>query len=176
MFLLVIIRPNSAFATIRDNADGYFRWSLGGFVLMTAQSVVSDIVLFDGMFPIAELLFFLMFLPVFWYISRWQHGNRDWRTIFSVMFYLLTFLSTMLFLSSAFLFIFYDNFDEFSIRDAALIFNLHGFFHFGMYVWFLILAIKAIKVVNDWDTGKAIITGIVSILITAGVMFLFYLL
>lgn len=99
MFLLVIVRPNSAFATIRDNADRYFWWSLGGFGLITIVYYTMTFlsrgaVINDGSSVLAYILAlsppFLCLLIISWLISRQENGIGHWKVAFSTLGYVWT--------------------------------------------------------------------------------------
>ena len=169
MFLLVIVRPNSSFATIRDNADRYFWWSVGGFGLTIVLAAMLNVLAFSDSFIREGLLtmFFLIFLPILWYIGRWRHGNRDWRAVFSVLFYVWTPVSILATIGYILIFIPISVMYELLPLHALYIVIVYAFFLLGVWIWSFILGIKAIKVVNDWGTRKAIIVGIIGILITA---------
>ncbi len=157
MFLLVIIRPNSAFATIRDNTDRYFWWSMCGLGLSTVTEYFILPLLFLGwnifyFIPtlLAFVTFFLSVRILIWLISRVKLDVRQWRKIFSMSGYAWTVVTLPILIIDPLVY----TFDLSAIGALAYII---------MWIWLVILMVKVIKVLdkefNTWGALLAVLAG-----------------
>ena len=159
----VIVRPNTAFAIIRDSYPVYFRTSIYLMLSCIVVTTLADIPLLPEMGNLRYLLIETITFSlgggiaaaVFtYYTSRWWGGSRNWKQVFSVMFYayvVLTITSVM-----------------FSVASSSLespIPDVFGFVGTLGIVWVLVVSVKAIKVVNGFSTWKAI--AVVAVVATA---------
>ena len=99
IIFLILVRPNSAFETIRDNDEKYIWWSVGGFILsstvpaffifslMPPQRYGDDPPLFIIESALSLGTAFLVFTVFIWLIGWAKRGNRYWKKTFSVLFY-----------------------------------------------------------------------------------------
>ena len=173
MFLLVIVRPNSAFATVRDDFERYFWWSLGGFVLVTAIAHHTPYFQYASLYrDIPVDLYILLapplsFIPIIsWLIGRKKDGIRHWRAVFSVLgyawtVYFLLLLGISIIIGTTISYFYFElhmhNFD-----GAIFGYVLSA----GIFIWFMILMVKAIKVANNTvGIGKAIFVAILGYIV-----------
>lgn len=177
IILLVIMHPNSAFATIRDNVEKYFWWPVVGLGLSLAVWVFFVIAV-ESLLQHSDPLFLiinatsiagkatshLIFTVMVWLIGRAKGGTRQWRKVFSVLFYVWAVLAIPHVVLGAILFVL-----SLEIEDTWIVFELViiiRFFLFGWAIWAVILVIKAINVVNKWyDTWKAVKVFILSLIL-----------
>ena len=163
MFLLVIVRPNSAFATIRDNADRYFWWSMGGLGLSTVTEYFILPLLFSEwnisyfiLFLLELVTFFLFVRILIWFINRVKSDVHQWRRIFSMSGYVWTVVTLPVLITDPLLYVF----DLTIIRDLAYIIML---------IWLVILMVNVVKVLykefNTWGALLAVLITCVVIII-----------
>ena len=94
--LRVILRPNSAFAEIRDNDERYFVWSIGVYILGTILLAVITAPLNNpalesweavALSAVVAIPAGIIFPAVIYLVGRRLGGNASWRKVFSVVFY-----------------------------------------------------------------------------------------
>lgn len=127
-----------------------------------------------------------------YFIGKKLGGNKDWKKVFTVIFHTYVPAIPMMLIISLFVFLMWDSLaeinpthfmsddlDEEQIFDVfaplALYGSLVGVFAIAFLVWIIVISVKAIKVVNGFETGKAfgllilvmIITSIVSMVFNA---------
>lgn len=170
----LVTAPNSAFAQIRDNYERYFAWSVGIFVssifLSNALFALLDPDLADtGGFVLdvgAGLLAGIVFTAAAYLLGRLLGGNRNWRAVFSVLFYtnVLAFPLLAAFAALALLAGYGMMWPLIPSGQLDLEFNLLGNLGYlallGMciiaaMVWIVIVLVKAAKTVNGFGTAKA---------------------
>ena len=190
--------PNLAFTEIRDNENKYFRSA----ILVFTFSIVVEGVMFipflfieipedfiDEYLPILSLfetifdtdvvvsmilgaIGAIIFIVVFFYVGRILKGNRNYRQVFSVMFYsviplipmfiIINFAIGSLIISG--MGIVSDT--NLTFEDGEIPSELHNLvtIHLGIFIiglivflpWWIITVIKATKIVNGFGTAKAI--------------------
>ena len=178
MFLLVIVRPNSAFATIRDNADRYFWWSVIVFGLsyvvftICGHLVYSELSYLGMSPPIMTvtyiILYVLGFVTLVYIIGKVWGGNQCWKKVFTVMFYknvalilVFTIMTIIWYFSRVIETPLSDSLSQFFLLESTIILVI-GIFGFA--IWANIMTIKAIKVVHEFSTIKAILVGLCSLI------------
>ena len=195
----VITSPNSTFVKIRDNDERYFLFSVGVFLLASIIGLLvmvpfvmmplntayyetfaenqidvdipvdwSDALLFIGVGIITGIISNVLF----YFIGRTLDGNKNWKKVFSVLFFayvptipMMLLLSVLVFLMWA-SFVAIDpshlmaaNFDEeeiFSLIGPVLSYvGLLVIVAIVFIVWIFIVLIKAVKTVNEFGTAKS---------------------
>lgn len=155
MAFQVIVRPNQAFATLRDNDHRYFMPSIA--VMLLASVAYAG--LGSASHAIAAADFGLNILSIvagagtIYLIGKALGGNKSWRKVFTAIFYIEV-VSILLVAASALSFL--------------LPFSLQGAYYaimIAVLVWAVIIGIKAIKVLNGFGTAKAFGILILSVLI-----------
>ena len=155
MAFQVVIRPNQAFATLRDNDHRYFMPSIA--VMLLASVAYAG--LGSASHAIAAADFGLTILGIvasagaIYLIGKALGGNKSWRKAFTVIFYMEA-IGIPLVAASALSFL--------------LPFSLQGAYHaimIAVLIWAVIIGIKAIKVLNGFGTAKAFGILILSALI-----------
>ena len=155
----VIRRPNSAFATLRDDDRRYFPPSVVVMLLASiayAGSIDSSISAASGFWVTA--LGTIAYAGTIYLIGRAFGGNKSWRKVLTVVFYVDIIwipLTAGLFLSS--------------LTSPGLQI-VGGILVIVFFIWVIIVEIKAVKVLNGFGTAKAI-----GILILSWVIQLFWL-
>ena len=99
-------------------------------------------------------------------------GNKDWKKVFGVLFHTYVPAIPMMIIISAFVFLMWGSFAEIDPSflmsenvDEEKVLNvlgpmivyaiLVGVFAIAFMVWIIVISVKAIKVVNGFETGKA---------------------
>ncbi|MYG32925.1 MAG: hypothetical protein F4202_02855 [Cenarchaeum sp. SB0677_bin_16] len=177
MILFVMIRPNSAFATIRDNDEKYIWWSVSIFGLSFVAFVTYGYSMppeLNNLLPSITYLTItygilseLVFVTLTWLVGRVWGGNPHWRKVFSVLFC----KNIVYILASAIIIVMWQS-SSFTAgtpwTDSLVAISLFlpisplTIILLGLIIWMIILVIKAIKVVHGFDTGKAVVVGIFS--------------
>lgn len=177
----VIIAPNSAFAQIRDNHEEYFAWSVGIFVLGSILWSIAFVIL-D---PAAEewmgvatdigggVLASIVFAVVVYLVGKQLGGARNWRKVFSAVFYtdvlafpMFAVFMALLLSGDGLLMLALANdqnqLNSGSMEQAQDLMNgVVGFVAlFGVIVvvfiaWVIVILVKAVKTVNGFGTAKA---------------------
>lgn len=161
MCLQVILHPNSAFATIRDNDQKYFQFSIGIVLslvilpsaLTTALSAAISPDAFDTLaYSVAAdigltALGAAAYTGIIYLSGRRWGGNSNWRKVLSVIFftYVIEIPAAFVVVAVTLLSIplgLYMITPTMAVSAAAA-------------VWVVIITIKAVKVVNGFGTAKA---------------------
>ena len=131
----------------------------------------------------------ISFVSVF-FIGKKLGGNKDWKKVFAVLFHTYVPAIPMMVVVSAFVFLMWtslaeidssflmsENVDEGQILDVLgplLVYAiLVGVSAIAFIVWIIVISVKAIKVVNGFDTGKAFGLLIIVMIITSLVSMVF---
>ena len=145
MAFQVMIRPNQAFATLRDNDHRYFLPSIAVMLLVSVAYAGLDL----GTLAITAAGFGLTILGIvasagtIYLIGKALGGNKSWRKVFTVVFYIEA-VAIPLAVASFLL-----SFLPISLQGAAFAMLI------AVLVWAFIIGIKAIKVLNGFGTAKA---------------------
>ena len=144
MAFQVMIHPNQAFATLRDNDHRYFLPSIAVMLLVSAayaglDSATPAIVAGFGL----TILGIVATACTIYLIGKTLGGNRSWRKVFTVIFYIevigIPMVAASLLLSLL----------PISLQGAAFAMLI------AVSIWAVIIGIKAIKVLNGFSTAKA---------------------
>ncbi|MBI1657852.1 MAG: YIP1 family protein [Thaumarchaeota archaeon] len=166
MAFQVIMRPNSTFAALRDDDRRYFRPSI---VVMLLVSIVyiglylatpeAGLQIDYAAIPGLAILGGVITAGMIYLIGRGFSGNKNWRKVFTVIFYAeiigipMAVASSLLSLSSSL--------QSFSLQYVV------GTVALAAVAWGFIVLVKAIKVLNGFGTAKAfgilILSGLVQI-------------
>ena len=107
-----------------------------------------------------------------YFIGKKLGGNKDWKKVFAVIFHTYVPAIPMMIVISAFVFLMWgslagidpaflmsENMDEeqvLGVLGSMIIYAiLVGVFAIAFMVWIIVISVKAIKVVNGFETGKA---------------------
>ena len=152
MAFRLMIRPNQTFAALRDDDRRYFTPSVVLMLLVGAYfSLVSAIMPPVDAWSIASgtadfgvgVLATVAGAGITYYICRSLGGNKNWRKVFTVIFYLEATQIPLAVILPMFLVPLWDEFYYVPAYIAVL-------------VWYSIFFIKAVKVLNDFSTIKAV--------------------
>ena len=144
MAFQVIIRPNQAFATLRDKHHRYFLPSIAVVLLVSAVHAG-----LDSATPAIAAIFGLNILGIvasagtIYLIGKALGGNKDWRKVFTVIFYIEAIGIPLV--AASFLL----SFLPISLQGAAFAMLI------AVLIWGIIIGTKAIKVLNGFGTTKA---------------------
>ena len=156
MAFRLMIRPNQTFATLRDDDRRYFAPSVVLMLLVGAYFSFGSVIIppIDAVSIAYSAADFGVSISVVvasagitYYICRSLGGNKNWRNVFTVIFYLevvwvpLAVISPMLFAGPAL-----------SLWGEAYYVPVY----IAVLIWSSILFIKAIKVLNGFSTIKAV--------------------
>ena len=156
MVYQVVMRPNSTFATFRDNDRRYFLPSI--VVMLLASIVYTGLDLATPEFagqqtgvvvtiPGSAIWGSVIAAGTIYLIGRVLGGNKSWRKVFTVIFYAeiiwvpMAVTSLLLSLSSSLP----------SLSLQAVV----GTVALAAGVWGIIIIVKAVKVLNGFGTAKA---------------------
>ena len=170
VMLRVIVAPNSAFVEIRDNADRYFLWSLGIVVFLGILLTVIDpwepppeyqLNIIATNISVGILGSFVS-AAVIYLLGRLLGGNKNWKQVFSAIFYtgiiaIPILVSSMLVGQTA------SSASAFSGLLLWMVFLVPAI------VWMAIVMVKAVKVVNGFGTAKAFGLTVLAAVITAAI-------
>ena len=154
----VIMHPNSAFATLRDNDRRYFPMSVAVLLLssiqyasfvsltpaMTAQEQVMRVAAGFGL----TVLGFATTAGIIYLIGRVLGGNKSWRKVFTAIFY----TGIIWVPASAFASLLPS---LLPVLPSAGLHAMVGAAVFSLGVWVVIVHVKLIKVLNGFGTAKA---------------------
>ena len=215
VILRVITAPNSAFAQIRDSEEKSFASSIAiflfasviGLLVMTPFVMMpldeayyetfdendieveipvdwADAIIFVGI----SILTGIISNVLFYFIGKKLGGNKNWKKVFSVMFYAYVPVIPMMVVMSVIVFLMWSSLTSIDPSylmapeaDDEEIFSLVGpvlgyvglmlIVAIGFVVWIFVVSIKALKVVSGFSTAKAfgliILVMIISPIITA---------
>jgi len=125
-----------------------------------------------------------------YFIGKKLGGNTSWKKVFSVIFHTYVPLIPMLFILSVLVFLMWGSLaetdpsylmppdaDEEKVLSALgpiLAYAiLLGIFAIAFIVWIIVISVKAIKIVNGFDTGKAFGILVLIMIITSAVSIVF---
>lgn len=164
MVYQVVMRPNSTFATFRDDDRRYFLPSI--VVMLLASIVYTGLNLAtpeagqqtgDVIIPGSTILGSVIAAGTIYVIGRGFGGNKSWRKVFTVIFYAeiiwipVAAASLLLSLSSSLP----------SLSLQAVV----GTVALAAVVWSVIVIVKAVKVLNGFGTAKAFGILILSVVV-----------
>lgn len=176
MVYQVIIRPNSTFAALRDDDRRYFQPSIVLMLLLSVayaglSSATPAIAGEQAVYAAASfglaILGIVASAGTIYLIGRAFGGNRSWRKVFTVIFYMEIVGIPVAAVSSL------SSLQSPGLQSAA----------FGMLilvlVWAIIVNVKAVKVLNGFGTAKAfgilVLSGIIQLIWLIPVALLLYL-
>lgn len=165
MALQVMIRPNQTFATLRDNDRQYFLPSIALMLLLSAVYAGLD----SAAPPIAgqqatnaaasfglTIIGIVASAGTLYIIGKALGGNRNWRKVFTVIFYAevvgIPMVAASVLLSLL----------PLSLQGAAFVMMI------AVLIWAVIIGVKAVKVLNGFGTAKAfgilILSGLIQLI------------
>ena len=163
--LQVIMRPNQTFATLRDNDHQYFLPSIALVLLLSAVYAGLD----SAAPPIAgqqatnaaasfglTIIGIVASAGTLYIIGKALGGNRNWRKVFTVIFYAevvgIPMVAASVLLSLL----------PLSLQGAAFVMMI------AVLIWAIIIGVKAVKVLNGFGTAKAfgilILSGLIQLI------------
>ena len=148
----VIMRPNSAFATLRDDDHLYFRPSIVVLLLtsivgaglgstmpaITGQPTMNAVVVFG-----LTVLWVVANACTVYLIGRALGGNKSWRKVLTVLFYMSIIWIPVATASST------SSLLPFDLQGVAFVMVV------AILTWAIIINVKAVKVLNGFGTAKA---------------------
>ena len=179
MAFQVVRRPNSAFATLRDNDHLYFQSSimvmLSISIVYTGLGLVMPELAGQHTVHVANsglaILGGVTTVGTIYLIGRALGGNKNWRKVFTVLFYVeiiyipVQIVSLLLSLTSS------PMLSTTSYSQSLGLLTMVGPVALGLFIWAIVIGVKAIKVLNGFGTAKAfgilLLSGIIRIWITS---------
>lgn len=172
----VIMRPNSTFATLRDDDRRYFQPSIvlmlllsvayAGFGLATPAIAGEQAAYAASSFGLA-ILGIVASAGTTYLLGRAFGGNKSWRKVFTVIFYMEIVEIPVAAVSALS-----------SLQSPSLEGVVFGLV-IAVLVWAIIVNVKAIKVLNGFGTAKAfgigVLSGIIQLIWLIPVALLLYL-
>ena len=156
MAFQVVRRPNSAFATLRDNDHLYFQSSvmvmLSVSIVYTGLGLASSELAGQQTVDVATSLGLAILGGVttagtVYLIGRAFGGNKSWRKVLTTLFYAEIIWIPMQVVSLPLSLLSHIP----SLGLQAMV----GTVALGVFIWAVIVIVKAIKVLNGFDTAKA---------------------
>ncbi|MCE2508693.1 MAG: hypothetical protein J4G04_05270 [Nitrosopumilaceae archaeon] len=155
----VLLRPGSAFAAIRGNDCRYFPRALGVASIAYGLSILGTLphtisgskLLLTG--AAMGLLAGIVYLVVIYYLGKAWGGNRHWRKVFSVILYMGVTAIALVAVTVS---------EAYLAQFHTVVSEASGIIRLALLVWFVMITIEAIKVVNGFGTWKAIAVGLVA--------------
>ena len=161
----VLVRPDSAFAAIRDNDRRYFPGALGVASVAYGLSILGimlDLVGWSATMLLAGvalgLLANIVYLVVVYHLGKAWGGNRHWRKVFSAVLYAGVVMVAMAAVTVSYMYLAQSH--TLDSEAFALSVFLARLAVLSMFVvWLAVVTIKAIKTVNGFGTWKAVAVG-----------------
>ncbi|WP_428324078.1 YIP1 family protein [Nitrosopumilus sp.] len=192
----VLLKPNVAFEKIYQNSQ-YFLLSVTIFSIICVMSIFTtitstfvyssldveyDVPLIHHVvgFGNAVLDNFMIIFGIF-YFGKYFDGSRIFKQVFSVISFCFTplIIGMSLIVISNLLFSLYfspisdDEYPSFSSEFALPSYMLSNVIIIPFFIWFIVLCVKSLKIMNHFSTFKAFVLTVIGLVVSSIVVFLY---